>query len=137
MCSRGQLAGPVDLVRDAQELLALVATFEQPPQRLRRVLQAMLRVDLGLELSLLHPAGERTDRLRSARHVIEYDEALHPAALDDQVELALRSRRRLGRVVVRDPAAKNNPPSHREARKCCVEDVAADIVKENVDPLGT
>jgi hypothetical protein len=73
MCSRGQLAGPVDLVRDAQELLALVATFEQPPQRLRRVLQAMLRVDLGLELSFLHPAGERTDRLRSARHVIEYE----------------------------------------------------------------
>ena len=30
---KGQLAGPVDLVRDAQELLALVATFEQPPQR--------------------------------------------------------------------------------------------------------
>ena len=37
-----------DLVRDAQELLALVATFEQPPQRRRRVLQAMLHVDLVL-----------------------------------------------------------------------------------------
>ena len=37
-CSLDQLAGPVDLIRDAQELLALVATFEQPPQRRRRFL---------------------------------------------------------------------------------------------------
>jgi hypothetical protein len=35
-------AGPLgyDLLRDAQELLALVAALEQPPQRLRRVLEA-------------------------------------------------------------------------------------------------
>src|SRR5271165_4528415 len=79
-----------DLFRDAQELLALVATFEQPPQRRRRVLQAMLHVDLVLQLSRLHPAGERADRLRSARHIIEHDEALHPSALDDQVEVVLR-----------------------------------------------
>src|SRR5271165_7488858 len=85
-----------DLLRDAQELLALVATFEQPPQRRRRVLQAMLHVDLVLELSCLHPAGERADRLRSAQHVIGHDEALHPSAPEDQVEVVLRSRRRLG-----------------------------------------
>ncbi len=45
-----------DLLRDAQELLALVAPFEQPPQRRRSVLQAMLHIDLVLELSRLHPA---------------------------------------------------------------------------------
>ena len=96
-------------MRDAQQLLPLVAAFEQSPQRLRRVFQAVLGVNLGLELSFMHPAGERADRFGRARHVIEYDEALHPSTLDDQVKVVLRSRRRLGRVVVRDPAAKHNP----------------------------
>ena len=39
------------LLRDAQELLAFVVAPDQPPQRRRRVLQAMLHVDLVLELS--------------------------------------------------------------------------------------
>ena len=73
----------------------------------------------------------------AGRRPVGHDEALHPPAPDDQVEVVLRSRRRLGRVVVRDPAAKHNPPSHREPRQRLVEDVAADIVKENVDPFGT
>ena len=67
-------AGPIrayDLLGDAQKLLALVATLKQPPQCRRRVLQALLYVDLVLEFSRLHPAGERADRLRSARHVVE------------------------------------------------------------------
>ena len=127
---------PSALLCDTQELLALVATFEQPPQRRRRILQAVLHVDLVLQLSRLHPAGERADRLGSARHVIEHDEAFHPSALDDEVEVVLRSRRRLGRVVVRDPAAKHNPPAHRETSQRRVEDVAADVVEENVDPFG-
>ena len=54
-----------DLLRDAQELLELVAALAQPPQCLRRVLQAMLHVDFALEHSRLHPTGKRTDRLRS------------------------------------------------------------------------
>ena len=124
-------------MRDAQQLLPLVAAFEQSPQRLRRVFQAVLGVNLGLELSFMHPAGERADRFGRARHVIEYDEALHPSTLDDQVKVVLRSRRRLGRVVVRDPAAKHNPSAHREPSQRRVEDFAADIVKENVDPFGT
>jgi hypothetical protein len=55
------------LLRDAQELLAVVTAFEQASQRRRRVLQAVLHVDLGLDLSRLHPAGERADRLARAR----------------------------------------------------------------------
>jgi hypothetical protein len=31
-----------ELVRDAQQLLALIAALEEPPERLRRVLQARL-----------------------------------------------------------------------------------------------
>jgi len=49
--------------------------------------------------------------------LVEYDKALHPPALNDQVEVVLWSRRQLGRVVVRDPAAKHHPPSHCEARQ--------------------
>src|ERR1700722_12546028 len=81
----------IRLLRNAQELLALVAAFEQPSQRLGRVLEAVLHVDLGLKLSRLHPAGERRDRLGGARHVIEHEEAFHPPALHDQVEVVLGS----------------------------------------------
>ena len=55
-----------NLLRDTAELLALVATFEEPPQRRRRVLQSMLHVDLVLDLSRLHPRllGSRLPRRR-------------------------------------------------------------------------
>ena len=39
------------LFRDAQELLAVVAAVEQTPQRRGRILQAVLHVDFGLDLS--------------------------------------------------------------------------------------
>jgi hypothetical protein len=66
-------AGPIGgkLLGDTKQLLALVATFEQPSERRRRVLQAMRHVDLVLELSRLDPAGESADRLCRARHIIE------------------------------------------------------------------
>src|ERR1700733_13974770 len=83
-------------LRHAQELLPLVAAFEQPAQRLGRILKAVLHVDFGLELSGLHPAGERIDRLGGARQVIEHDEAFHPPALHDQVEIVFRSNREGG-----------------------------------------
>ena len=45
---------------------ALVTTFEHPPQRSRRVFQAMLHVDLIIALARLYPAaGERANRLNN------------------------------------------------------------------------
>jgi hypothetical protein len=72
----------------------------------------------------------------AARHVIEDDEALDPRALDNQVKVGLRSRRRLGRIVNPDRAAKHDTPSHCEPRQRRVEDVAADFVEEDVDFFG-
>ena len=90
----------LDSLCDPQELLAVVAAFEQPAQRRRRVLQTMLHVDFVLDLPRLHQAGKRADRLRRARQIIEHEEALDPSAPGDQVEVVPRSRRRLGRVRV-------------------------------------
>ena len=55
-----------ELLGDKKQLLAFVAALEQPPQRGRRVLEAILHVDFGLNLSCLHPVGERADRLGRA-----------------------------------------------------------------------
>ena len=49
---------------------AIVKAFEEPAKRRRRVLEAMLHVDLVLDLSPPAPS-ERTDRLARARHTIE------------------------------------------------------------------
>ena len=113
----------------------------RPSNRRRSVAGAFSRPCCTSTLFLIFPActqpASAADRLARARHIIEDDEALHPPALDDQVEVVLRSRWGHGRIVVRDPAAKHHATSHRKPRQSRVEDVAADIVKENVDALRT
>jgi hypothetical protein len=116
-----------------QQLLAVVATFEQPPERRRRVLQAMLHVDLILELARLDPAGERADRFRSA---IEHEKTLHASTLHDQVEVVLRSRQRLRRVVVRDPAAKHHTPRIASRARAASSMSPPTLSKKISIPLG-
>ena len=56
-----------DLLRDTQELLAPVATFEQPPQRRRRIIQATLHVNHVLELSEPAPSPRGAPIASAAR----------------------------------------------------------------------
>ena len=112
----------------------------RPSNSRRSVAGAFSRPCCTSTLFLIFPACTQPARAPiacAARHIIEHEETLHPSALNDQVEVAFWPRRRLGLVVVRDPATKHDAPAHREARQRRVEDVAADIVKENVDPFGT
>ena len=84
--------------------------------------------------SLTQPARAPIASSRAA--CSRYEEALHPPALRDQVEIVPRPRRRFGGVVGRDAAAEHDPAAHREPRKRRVEDRTADIVEEDVDALG-
>jgi hypothetical protein len=51
---------------------------KRTPQRRRRVLEAILHVDFGLDPSRLHPAGERADRLARARRSSAIKPSIRP-----------------------------------------------------------
>jgi hypothetical protein len=77
-----------------------------------RVLEAILHVDFGLDLSRLHPAGERADCLPHARQIIEREEAFQPSMRTDQIEIVDPLYRRVysfGGVQVKFAAALCSP----------------------------
>src|SRR5438445_7658403 len=136
----GALARPVDArasgrVCDAQQLLAAVFALEEPGQRRGSVFESLLHVDAILEASFLHPPRDGGDRLGRAREVVEDDEPFHAPRLHHGVEIVLRAGHRRSVVVLRDPAAEHDAAAHGEPRQGGVEDLSADVVEKDVDPI--
>jgi hypothetical protein len=61
--------------------------------------------------------GERGHRLLRPRVVVEHDESLYAAALDQQIEAVLWAGCGFGVVVVGDRPAKHHAPVERESRQ--------------------
>src|SRR5258708_9930206 len=120
-----------------QQLLAEVSAGEQPDDRLWRVLESLLQIDLVLELALGVPLRHFGDRLGITLEEMKHQEAFHPRALHDQAEIILRSDgSSLAKIVVlRDRSAQHDPRAIGQSRECIVEDLAADVVKIYVDSL--
>ena len=75
------------------------------------------------------------DALRVAVGVVEDHEPGHRRAGDQQLHVVGRAARGLGGVVLRDRAAEHDARAARESREHGVEDLAADVVEEDVDAV--
>src|SRR5579862_2011824 len=126
-------------IAQLQQLLAEVCAREQPDDCLRRVLEALLQIDLVLEFALGVPLRHLGNRLGIALEKMKHEETFHPRAVQYQVEIILRPDRiPLAKVVVlRDRTAQHDPRPERQPRQCMIEDLAADIVEVHVDALRT
>src|SRR6185312_133618 len=66
---------------------------------------------------------------------VENDEALHPAAADEQVDVVARSGRSAGFVVAGNRTAQDDPAAHRELTEADVEQFPADVVEVEIDAV--
>src|SRR5690606_30648257 len=87
------------------------------------------------ELPLADPRGELGARLVVAGGVVERDEALHAAALRDEVHVGARAGRELVLVDLADGAAEHDAPEVAEASERELEELAAHRVEVDVDAL--
>src|SRR6267143_4142050 len=131
--SRNSTAIPISLpprgiLADLDEHLAGVLAAQQPDQRLRRLLQALHDVLAVLQLALAQPAPTVGEELRQPVGVIADEEATDGDAVD-QHRREVRSRRHLGRVVLRDDAAERDARERVDVLQHRLEDVATDVSK--------
>ena len=118
---------------DLEQLFAEVAAFEQAHQGRRRVLEAVLDVGAGFDLSGAQPLGQPRIGQRVVPLVMRHQESLDGRAGEDDVEIVARPRRHLAGiarigVIAGDAAADDHARAEDEARQAIVQHIAADIV---------
>ena len=82
------------------------------------------------------PAAQRLEGLRNPRGIIEPGETLHASTPSHQIGIVRRAGLRRGGVGFRDRAAQHDARVDVDPSEDLVEDLAADIVEEHVDPAG-
>jgi hypothetical protein len=117
-------------------LLSEVLASKQTEQRFRRILQAIRNVLLVHEVAVSLPAGKRVDGLGNSRGIIKPGEALHARTPSHQIGVVRWAGLRRGGVGFRDRAAQYDARVEVDPSEDLVEDLAADIVEEHVDPVG-
>src|SRR5690606_33328173 len=80
----------------------------------------------------------RQDRARFivAFRVVERDEAFHPSAFREELNVIPWSGWRRLFMDLADRAAKHDPPAEREASEADLEELAADGIEKDIDPSG-
>jgi hypothetical protein len=85
------------------------------------------------------PSGKFSNRLRKTPLELEHDEAFHPRISQNQVEVIFwtRPEHSLWIVVLRDTTTEDNVGTVGDPIHDCFEDLAADIIKVDIDAVGT
>src|SRR5207248_7977132 len=129
-----RLAGAVQLEHE----LPGVATCEQPREHARERLDAALYGVLDAsEPALLQPARQLRNRLAITLGEVEYDEARHRRPRHQQHHVVARALHASRAVVLGDRAADDDSGSTCQACQALVENLAADVVEEDVDLVGS
>src|SRR5260370_29562957 len=121
---------------NSQKLLPDTLAVKKAHERAWRILEANRYVLLLHESAFSLPAAQRLEGLRDARGIIQRGEAVHAPTHCHKVGVIRRARLRLGSVGFRYRAAQHDARLEVDACEHLVEDGAADIVEEDVDPIG-
>src|SRR5215813_12931614 len=95
-------------VGDLQQLLPEVLAREESDERFWSVLEAVSDVLLLFQNAALVPLSELSDGFGKAVGVVEDDKALHPRALQREIEVVGRARWRSRAVVLRNRTAEHD-----------------------------
>src|ERR1700733_13248774 len=82
------------------------------------------------------PATQRLEGFGDPHEIIEAGEALHARSLSYQIRVVRRAGLRRGSLGFRDRTAQRDTRVNVDPSQDFVEDLAADIVEEHVDPVG-
>jgi hypothetical protein len=123
--------------RQSWELLPKTLASEKTHQGSWRIFKSNRHI-LYLHQTALLPASDSVPRSpqESVRRIKD-NEPLHASALDDEVGTVCRTRRWHGVVVDGNRATQHDPRFEVDAREDFIQDRPADIVEEDLDPIGT
>jgi predicted enzyme related to lactoylglutathione lyase len=125
----------IRLTQVREDVLARVLTAEQHQQRFGEGLEAIDDVLVGLELPAREPLRHLGAALRPLSDVIGHHEAGHARMVDEQRQVVRRTADGLERVVLRDRPADHDTRVTSQLRQRRVEDLTADVVEVDVDPV--
>src|SRR5258708_17687034 len=120
---------------EGEHQLADVLAAEELQQAVGKGLNALDDLLEGLGLAGGDPASDGARRLRVTAGVVEHHHPRHARALDQQRQVVGGPLDRRRAVVLRDGAADDDPGAARQSGERGVQDVAADVVEIDVDPL--
>ena len=120
-------AGGVVIVDDA---------YNASPGSMRAALELLAGLPATRRIGVLGEMRELGAFMKS-RGIIEDDEAFHPTTRNDEVGVICWAWRGCGIVVTRDRTTKHDACLEPQTGKNLVQNYAADIVEEHIDPVGT
>src|SRR6266851_3012756 len=124
-------------ISNFHQLLAEILAGKQPHERSWGMLEADRDVLFLHEFAFAMPPAERLEGLGLTRGIIKPGESLHAAASCNKVRIIRGARLRLGGVGFRYRATQHDPSLEVDACEYLVKDGAANVVEEDVDPIGT
>src|SRR3984957_138889 len=135
--ARRSAAESLFVVGDFQDELAGVLALEKLQQSIRKSLEALNDVFARFQFARGHPSGHFAASDSVAVGVIEDHHSGHARAIDQQRQVVGWALHWAGGAVLRNRAANHDARATGEVRKSSFKNVAADVVKVNVDAVGT
>src|SRR5580700_12296343 len=120
---------------DFENQFSEVLPFEQFQKSVGKGLESFHNILARGELARRHPARHFLGSLGVAVGVVKDQHAFHGRAIDQQREIVARALDGTGIAVLRDSTADYDASATRKVRESSLEDVTADVVEIEVDPL--